>query len=234
MPRLVSKLQAGVATAALLAISAAPAAAAPIVAQATATGLIITVLDNTGDSGTYKVTHDGETETATGENRPAITVLGDQDVINAGTIFQDAITEIRNGDGLSAACAGLAGDGATLVAAGEGFCIAPGDNLTLNAGTVDLTDVVLIEGVSEELQTALGPLLDPVLAGLSDGLAQALEGTGGALTLDLGAIQSQCVAEPGSASGDSQLVDASLNGSLGGQDATLVEFPVSVPPNTKL
>lgn len=222
-------------TAALLAVSAGPALAADPVAQASATALRLSLGGTPTDSGTYTVTNDGERETTTGSNEPAISALGGQSFIQAGTLSQDADTVIRNRDGFSAACAGLAGDGATLVEVAEGGCLVPGENLALDAGTADLTGIrILGDQFPQELQDALQPVLDPLLAGLSDALEAVLDGGDLALGLDLGAVQSFCTAQPGSAAGDTDITDASLFATLGGTRIDVVELPTNPPPNTKV
>ncbi len=221
--------------AAVVAVSAGPALAAEPVAQASATGLRLTIASTPTDSGTYTVTHDGEDETATGSNEPAISALGGQSFIQAGTLSQDADTVIRGDRGFSAACAGLAGDGATLVEVADGGCLVPGQNLDLNAGTVDLTGIqILGDQFPQELQDALAPVLDPLLAGLTTALQTVLDGGDIALGLNLGAVQSFCTAEPGSADGDTDITDATLDATLGGQSFNLVTLPTNPPPNTRV
>ncbi|GAA1811240.1 hypothetical protein GCM10009812_00110 [Nocardioides marinus] len=221
--------------AAVVTVSAGPALAAEPVAQASATGLRLTIASTPTDSGTYTVTHDGTKETASGSNEPAISALGGQSFIQAGTLSQDAGTVIRDKKGYSAACAGLAGDGATLVEVAEGGCLVPGQNLDLNAGTVDLTGIqILGDQFPQELQDALQPVLDPLLGGLTTALQTVLDGGGIALGLNLGAVQSYCTAQPGSADGDTDITDATLDASLGGQSINLVTLPTNPPPNTRV
>ncbi len=222
-------------TAAVLGISAGPAVAAEPVAQASATGLRLTIASTPTDSGTYSVSHDGRTQTESGSSDPAISALGGQSFIQAGTLSQDASAQVRAGRGLSRACAGLAGDGATLVEVAEGGCLTPGQNLDLNAGTVDLTGVrILGDQFPQELQDALQPVLDPLLAGLTDALEAVLDGGDVALGLNLGAVQSFCSAQPGSASGGTDITDATLDATLGGQSLNLVTLPTNPPPNTRV
>ncbi len=222
-------------TAAVLTVSAGPALAAEPVARASATGLRLTLVGTPTDSGTYSVTNDGKRETATGSNEPAISALGGQNFIQLGTLAQDAGTVIRDGRGFSAACAGLAGDGAILVEVADGACIEPGENVALSAGTIDLTDLQLLgDPFPQELQDALAPVLEPLLAGLTRALEAVLGATGLEVGLDVGAVQSFCTAQPGSATGDADLTDVSLFASLAGQRIDLVELPTNAPPNTKL
>jgi hypothetical protein len=228
-------------TSALVLVSAAPGVAAEPVAQANATGLVLTVLSTPTDSGTYSVTNDGTKETATGSNKPAISLLDAQDFITAGTLAQDATTSVTNGKGNSAACAGLAGDGASLASVEDGgSCLTPANNATINAGTIDLSDLEILDsdllaGLDDQTTALLKPVLGAILPALSDGLETALESLGDlGVTLDLGAIQSQCTAAVGTADGDSQLTDADLSVSLAGTDYTILALPVNPDPNTKV
>ncbi len=227
---------------ALVALAAAPGVAAEPVAQSDATALVLTVASTPTDSGTVKAVHDGRRETVTGTRDPLITVLGNQPFINAGTLSQDATASVVERRGRSAACAGLAGDGATLVAVEDGFCLTPGDNATINAGTFELGDVTLVQsevlaGLDAQLQALLQPLLNPTLGAAQTAVQTLLTALGDpGVVLDLGTVQSQCTATTTGAEGDSQLTDASLfvqfPAPVGRLD--LVEFPTNPPPNTKV
>lgn len=227
---------------ALVILAAAPGAAADPVAQADATSLKLTVINQPLDSGTVKAVNDGAREQKTGTRDPLVTVLGNQPFLNAGTLSQDAATSVVDRRGLSAACAGLAGDGATLVSVDEGFCLEPGTNATINAGTLDLSGIEIIRtdllaGLDQALLDALQPLLTPVLTAVEGVVQDALTALGDpGIVLDLGTIQSQCTATPAAADGDSQITDASLAlqlpAPLGRVD--LVELPTNPPANTKV
>lgn len=227
---------------ALVALAAAPGMAAEPVAQSDATALVLTVASTPTDSGTVKAVHDGRRETVTGTQDPLITVLGNQPFINAGTLSQDATATVVQRNGRSAACAGLAGDGATLVSVDEGFCLTPGDNATINAGTFELGDVTLIQsdllaGLDAQLQALLQPLLNPVLGGAQTAVQTLLTALGDpSVVLDLGTVQSQCTATTTGAEGDSQLTDAGLFVQFPAPVGrlALVNFPTNPPPNTKV
>ena len=238
---LIARGAAVAAAAAMVALSAAPASAATV-SQASATALSLEVA-GTGatDSGTYAVTNDGSTESAEGTNEPLITALGGQDAIHAGTLAQDAVA---NSNATSAACSGLAGDGATLVAAGSGDCLSGGDNIKLDAGSLDFSDVELVssglfQGVDEQLITALKDaglsqtaVTDPLSAALKQLLA-ALGDPG--LHLDLGAVQSSCIADKDKASGDSSLANSRAYVTVPTMgDVTLVDLPVDPDVNQKV
>lgn len=229
------------AAAAMVALSAAPASAATV-SQASATALSLE-LAGTGatDSGTYAVTNDGSTESAKGTNEPIITALAGQEAIHAGTLAQDAVA---NKNATSAACSGLAGDGATLVAAGSGDCLSGGDNISLDAGSLDFSEVELVssglfQGVDQQLITALEDaglsqtaVTDPLSAALKQVLA-ALGDPG--LHLDLGAVQSSCTADKDKASGDSSLANSRAYVTIPTVgDVTLVDLPVDPDVNQKV
>ncbi len=228
------------AAASLVLLAAAPGSAAVPVARASATALELTVASSPVDSGTYAVSNDGRRETSTGSNSPALRALGGQSFLSAGTLAQDASTEVVDRTGRSAACAGLAGDGATLVAVGEGGCLTPGDNASISAGNLDLSDLRIVQsdllaGMDQQLQQALQPVLDQVLPAAQDALQTVLTQVGDPeVLLDLGAIQSQCVAGPRGASGDAQLADAALSTTIAGRRVDLVALPVHPGPNTKV
>ncbi|MFD7076017.1 hypothetical protein ACFV9G_17550 [Nocardioides sp. NPDC059952] len=235
---LIARGAAVAAAAAMVALSAAPASAATV-SQASATALSLE-LAGTGatDSGTYAVTNDGTTESAEGTNEPLITALGGQDAIQVGTLAQNAVA---NKDATSAACSGIAGDGATLVAAGSGDCLSGGDNVSLDAASLDFSDLRVIQsdlfqGMDTEVQDALKPFQDQITAGLMQLLAPAIEGLDGAgLYVDLGAVQSSCTADDDTASGDSTIANSSVYVVVpGGDRITLVDLPVEPGVNQKV
>lgn len=237
--RTTTRLAAAATASSLVLLTGTPALAAAPVAQASATALRLTIGGTPADSGTYTVTNDGTGEESSGSNSPAVSALTGQSFVQAGTLAQDARTQIEGGNGASAACAGLAGDGAVLVEVGDGGCLTPGDNLRLNAANLDLSRVRLVEaeflaGLDQQLRDALQPVSDPLFAGLQQALQEVLTGADAAVVLDLGAIHGFCVARPGDVRGDSTLVGAGASVRLGGQDLELLDLPVSPPPNTHL
>jgi len=240
--RLAGGLTAGLAASALVVLSAGPGAAATVVAQATATALEVSLAGQAQGSGTYAVNNDGTGETSSGTNEPAGTIPFPG--ASVGTLAQDAKTQIVRRNGRSAACSGLAGDGATLVAVGSGACLTPGNQLELSSGTLDL-EALLDGGLPTPGTPIPGLPTLPTIPGVpaADVAAQvqaAIEAAFAALgdpslTLDLGAIQSACIASaPSNAQGDSLLTDVSLDARFAGQDFTLIDFPTSTPPNTAI
>ena len=235
---LIARGAAVAAAAAMVALSAAPASAATV-SQASATALSLE-LAGTGatDSGTYAVTNDGSTESAEGTNEPIITALGGQDAIHAGTLAQDAVAK---SNATSAACSGLAGDGATLVAAGSGDCLSGGNNIKLDAASLDFSELQVIQsdlfqGMDAEVQKALKPFQTQITGALDQLLAPVVDGLDGAgLYVDLGAVQSHCTANDDTARGDSTIASSSVYVVLpGGKRETVVELPVDPAVNQKV
>ena len=227
-----------------LGLAAAPAFAAPpdysAIAQATGTAVSVTLAGSGTDSDAYtsRIDYTG-TRDNTGSNRPLLTALGGQDFLSAGTLAQDATTAVRNGVGTSAACAGLAGDGATLVSAGDGNCLRGGETLSLGVGSLDFSKLTVVQsglfqGVDSQIETALAPYQKQLTQALSDGLTQVVDALGDpALHLDLGAVQSHCTADGRTVSGASNLanVGAWVNIPTVGR-VDLVKLPVNPAPNT--
>ena len=114
----------------MLTIGAGPALAAAPVSQATARAAQISILGTALDTGQYAVTNDGSGQQATGSNKPALSLLEGQGLVGLGTLAQDATATVVNNDGHSAACSGIAGDGATVAGVGDSNCLSGGDNLT--------------------------------------------------------------------------------------------------------
>ncbi|MFJ9392335.1 hypothetical protein ACIRON_26180 [Nocardioides sp. NPDC101246] len=235
---LIARGAAVAAAAAMVALSAAPASAATV-SQASATALSLE-LAGTGatDSGTYAVTNDGTTESAEGTNEPLITALGGQDAIHIGTLAQDAVA---TKDATSAACSGIAGDGATLVAAGSGDCLSGGDNISLDAASLDFSDLEVIrsdlfQGADSQLQELGKPVQDQITSALAQLLAPLVDGLDGAgLYVDLGAVQSSCTADDDTATGDSTIASSSAYVVMpGGDRVTLVDLPVEPAVNQKV
>lgn len=221
----------------MVALSAAPATAATV-SQASATALSLELAGTGTDTGTYAVTNDGSTESSTGVNEPVIAALGGQDAIQAGTLAQNAVA---GSDASSAACSGLAGDGATLVEVGDGDCLKGGNNLKLDVASLDFSNVEVLRselfmGMDKTLQDSIKApqkQLTDALNGLVKPLVKELGNPG--LYLDLGAVQSSCTANAKAASGDSSLAGATLYAVIpGGERVDVVKLPVDPAPNQKV
>lgn len=225
-------------TTGLLGLAAAPGSAASPVAEGTASAVTVTVGGSPADSGTYAVVHDGTTQSATGSNRPVLTALGGQSLVSAGVLAQDSTTSVVDGSGRVSSCSGIAGQGATVVAAGEGSCLAGGQALRLTAATLDLSGLTLVEGtvlqgLDQQVATALQPVLGQVLPALGQGLQQGLAAIGSpTLHVDLGAVQSRCTATASSATGVSSLAGAGVYAEVMGRRVDLLALPADPQPNT--
>lgn len=222
------------AAASLALLSAGPALAAAPVAQASATALQLGIAGQGTDTGTYTATNDGTKETTSGNRTPAVPALAGQRMTNLGTLAQDAATSVTGGDGSSAACAGVAGEGATLAQVGDGTsCLSGGRTVTLDAADADFSHLQvapadLTQGVDTTIagavSSAASPIVDQLLSALGDPV----------LRLDLGAVQSSCTAGPRSAQGAANLTGATAYlqapAPIGRVD--LVSLPVDPAPNT--
>lgn len=221
-------------------LAAGPALAAAPLAQASATALDVTIAGSGTDTGTYTVTDDGSGPVSSGSNSPALPVLTGQRLTNLGTLAQDATTSVTDGKGSSAACAGVAGEGATLAQVGDGTsCLTGGQTITLDAAHLDLsqlqiTDSALLGPLAGPVGQLTQALQDTLLSSVSSALRQALTALGNpGVYVDLGAVQASCTATTGDAQGSTTLADASvyLDGpGIGRID--LVALPVRPAPNT--
>jgi len=221
----------------LTSLAIAPAMAADVVAQSSANALTLSIAGNGQGSGTVTATHDGTSQSVEGRVNPPIDVLGNQGLLNVGVLAQDAVATVQGRAGVSAACAGVAGDGGAVAQVGDSECITPGQPVGLSIANLDLTGTVLINpesalGPLSALQPVIDQLVGPLTAAISEGLAPlgdlAIGGT-------LGAVQSQCEATPGDATGGSTLTDSRISATLpGAGEFVLLQLPVNPPPNTKV
>lgn len=227
----------GAATVSTLAI--APVFAAAPVSQASSNALTLSIAGSPISSGTVKATNDGDTETKTGETNPVVGVLGGQSLLNVGVLAQEAQAKIAgNGDGTSAACGGVAGEGAGFAAnIGDSNCLTPGNPVGVSIANLDLTGTEVIDPTSlltgplAALNPFLAQILGPLTSAISDALAP-LGNTGLGGTLD--AVYAHCTAAPGTAEGGASIANAKLTLSLAGTDVDLVNLPANPPPNTKV
>lgn len=237
MPRRLTTTAALVGATTLLSVAAAPALAAPIVAQSSANALTVEIAGEGASSGTVRAVHDGDRERVTGQTQPPIDVLEGQQLLQVGTLSQQATADLRQRLGVSAACSGVAGDGATVAEIGTGDCLSGGDNVGLSIANLDLSGLVVFNpdsplGPGNDVTTPLiEQLVGPLTAAVSEGLAPlgevSIQGTAGV-------IEAQCQADPDSAAGDAQIADAQLTATLGGEQLTLARLDADPAPNTKV
>ncbi|MDP3968622.1 MAG: hypothetical protein Q8Q02_10085 [Nocardioides sp.] len=225
------------AAAALTAMSIAPAMGAEVVSQSSASAITIGVAGEGGDSGRVTATNDGSGEEKTGETNPPVSVLAPQDLLNLGVLAQDAAAQVQDGDGISAACAGVAGDGGSVAEIGDSNCIFPGQPVGIDIANLDLTGTIVInpDSALAPLGALAQPLHDQALAVITAEVAAALAplaSTG--LNGTFGAIQARCNATPGQANGSATLVDTRLFLTVGDEEIAIATIPANPDPNTKV
>ena len=223
-----------VGAAALALLATGPVFAAEPVARASATALQVGIAGQGTDTGTYTASNDGTGETTSGNHAPALPALAGQRMTDLGTLAQDATTRVTGRAGRSAACAGVAGEGATLVQVGDGTsCLTGGRTITLDAAHADFSRLrVLPANITQGLDTtiagvvasAVAPAVDQVLGALGDP----------SLGIDLGAVQASCTADTTGAQGSASIADAAAYvrapAPIGRID--LVALPVHPAPDT--
>lgn len=238
MKRTAMRLGAVTAAAALVTMSTAPAQAATA-SQASATALRVSVAGHGSDSGTVVAVNDGSGEHKTGSTNPPVSVLQRQQLLNVGVLAQDATARVGDdGRGTSFACAGVAGNGASVAEVGDSSCLTPGNPVGLSLANLDLSDSVLVNPesalgpLSGPLQQAWDPVVDAVTPPLSSGLDDNL----GPLEIGgtLGAVEARCVAGPGELGGRANIVDSRLTATIAGQTVVLAHLPAYPPPNTRV
>lgn len=199
----------------VLAVAAPGSAATTPLAYADSNALNLSLLGSPISTGTVVSTTDGKTTTTTGNQAPLIQALGNQSLIpSTGVLVQNAKASMVSGDGVSAACAGLAGSGGQIVAVGNGDCIKGGQQLTFDPGSINLTNVTLssagiLTGLTTPVQTLLQPLLTPLLSTLSTNVLAPLSGAI-PIHLNLGAVSAYCSATPTTVSGNGSVAGLSL------------------------
>lgn len=146
-------LTAGVAGAAALGLATATSAAADT-SVATANAVTVGALGVSAiDSGTANASNPGSSATQTTAQTPALSVLGGQGGITAGTLVQ---TAVARADGSSAACAGLVGAGGAITVGADGSCAASG-------GATGGVQITLVPGTPEV--KVLGKVVTPAIEG---------------------------------------------------------------------
>lgn len=91
------------------------------------------------NSGTETATNPGGQPTVTAGSTPALSILGTQSTITAGLLVQ---TAVANGDGTSAACAGLVGAGGQIQIGSDGNCTVT--NFGSGGVTINLPNLVVL------------------------------------------------------------------------------------------
>lgn len=225
----------------LLAMSPAVAATEN---QAGATAVNISIAGNAQGTGNVTATYENGKETKTGNTTPAFPNPGNQKYVTGGVLAQEATAS----PGFSAACAGLAGDGGSVLNIGDSSCLKPGNLVTGSLTNFSLGSLVGggLDSVTAQLPAEAGPLKD-LLGTLETGsetLTDAIDGAldqvktqfgDSGLIVNLDAIEGRCTAGDGGPTGTSTLANAKIQLKAPNQPAiTLLTLPVNPPPNTHL
>lgn len=227
----------------LVVLSAAPADAGLYASEATATALTVDVGATTSiGSGSYRATYGDEGLSTGGTKTPMATVLGGQKLISAGTMAQDAVAGKKKGTPYSAACSGLAGDGATLVAVGDSpTCLKGKENVSLEVNNLDFSklDVIsgdVFRGLDASVKAKVKPVQDQLTKAISQALGQGFTLLGdSALHLDLTTLQSSCTSTGTKAHGETTLANVRAALTLpGGKVEKLADLPLHPKPNQKV
>jgi hypothetical protein len=241
MVRNVRRLGALAGATTLVLMTMAPALGATTVSRSSANALTISVAGNGQGSGTVTATNDGKNESVQGETAPPVHVLGNQQLLNAGTLAQEATASVDGaGAGASAACAGVAGQGGSVAQIGDSSCLRPGQPIGLTFANLDLSNLVVFDEDTElaPLNDATNPVIEQAVGPLTKQLSQAVAaqaGNGGIFGGTLGAVESRCsTSAGGGANGTTTIVNGRIGASFGGQTVDLLDFPVHPAPNTRL
>jgi hypothetical protein len=218
-------------------------AAAPAIAatdnQAGANAVFISIAGQGQGTGNVTASYSDGKETTSGNSQPAFPDPTGQQFITGGVLAQEATAK----PGFSAACAGLAGDGGSVLNIGDSSCLEPGDLVTGSFGSFDPSTLIPdassipTDQLPAQVQDALGQITNGAQT-LTDAINGALDqakqqfGDGG-LVANLDAIEGRCTAGDGGPRGTSTLTDASLSFNIPGQDPiTVLTLPVHPKPNT--
>jgi hypothetical protein len=229
----------GVATLSVIAV--APAMAAAPVAQSGANAITLSVAGNGQGTGDTTATNDGSKETKTGNATPPVSVLKGQTLANLGVLAQEATARANS---TSAACAGVAGEGGSVVQIGDSSCLTPGTPIDATLGSLNLSNLIVADPASAlaPLNAALTPILTnlaPLTTALNSGLDQVRAQIGNpGIVAGFGAVEGSCTASLGSATGNATLADAAVTVNLptGAPQSsiTLLNLPANPKPNTHL
>jgi hypothetical protein len=218
-------------------LAMAPAVAAAPVSQAGANALTVAVAGHGQGSGDVTATNDGSQETKSGNAAPPLSILQGQTLFQGGALAQEATARTN---GTAAACAGLAGNGGSVVNIGDSHCLNPGDEVHATLGNLDLSHLVLAD-----TDSALAPLNDPLTAALTnlqpltDAINQGLDAARAQLgdlgiVAGFGVVEGSCTATASGVDGDARLADAGIVLQAPDRDVTLLDLPVHPAPNTHL
>ena len=224
-----------------LSVTAAPASANADKpkAKASSVALSVDLADKAQvDTGRYTATYNGKKTVNSGTNKPALPLLakGDRKLLSVGVFAQDAAAALQKGTAYSGACSALAGQGATLVAIGDGSsCVKPGEAVTVNLAELNLqklgaTTDYLLTDQSKSVHVKLGPVNDLV----QNIVAGVLTKVGGlSVGVDLDAAEATCMAKGSDFKGKTQLKNAAVTVNVPGKgDVKVADLPANPKKNT--
>lgn len=223
---------AGLAVAATAILLAAPmASAATVLSRSDASAAIVDVGGQGGQgTGPVEATYDGDTETVTGNSSPAAFPGGG--FVNVGALTQQATA----GNGSSAACAGVAGNGGGVIQIADGSCLRPGDAVAGSLGDLKVGDITGgIDQLPAELKAVLDQLTTPIdgaVGTVTSGIEDAVGELGLALRFD--AIEGRCTVQDGIPSGSASIANARLVATGGGRDILLANLPANPGRDTRV
>ena len=239
MARTYLRLTAAVGTLGLGLMALSPAVAATN-NQAGANAVSIQIADQDPQgTGLATATYENGQETKTGNTTPAFPDPTGQKFLTGGVLAQEATAK----PGLSAACAGLAGDGGSVLNIGNSSCLTPGNLITGSFGSFDPSTLIPsgsaipVDQLPSQITGPLGTITggaDALSSAINDALSQAKSQFGdGGLVANLDLVEGRCTAGNGGPTGTSTLTDAKLTFNIPGQDPiTVLELPVHPKPNT--
>jgi hypothetical protein len=224
----------------LLAVSPAVAADGH---QAAANAVTLSIACNANGSGTFTATYANGHETTSGTSKPPFSDPTGQKNLTGGVLAQEATAR----PGFSAACAGLAGDGGSVINIGDSSCLEPGSLLSGSFGSfdpsklvpsqlsqADLDQLKQIPGVGDVLAQLPGQPGSEQLQGVLDqALTQAKTAVGnGGLVVNLDMVDGRCTASNGRTTGDADLTNAKVQFITPAKTFTILDFKPHPKPNT--
>jgi hypothetical protein len=241
LKRRVLRLGAVIGAVTVSALAVSPVFAAAPLSQATAQSIDLSLAGNSLVKQQITATSDGTGPVDKSTIPPLVGLLPNNNTAFVGVAPQEATAKVIQGAGISFACAGVAGTGGGLVKVGNKACdITRGSKaITLDLANVDLGGVLLGDGAITSAISGI-PGIDAVLTPLglnTTSLALQLTNTlklPVALPLTTSVIEGACTANPATASGSANLVDASLDATIAGNTVNLLNLPANPPPGTHL
>jgi hypothetical protein len=223
-------------------------AASPAVAatghQAAANAVTLKIADQDGQgSGTFTASYAHGHQTTSGTSKPPFADPTGQKNLTGGVLAQEATAR----PGFSAACAGLAGDGGSVLNVGDSSCLEPGNLLTGSFGSLDpatsvpsqlsqanlLKQIPQLGSALDQIQGQTQTGHDQLTGALDQALTQAKSAVGdGGLVVNLDMVDGRCTASDGRTTGDADLTNAKVQFITPAKTFTILDFKPHPKPNT--